>query len=41
MKKLRLNIIKNSLELDSAETGYVTIQMPLEEFEFIRNALKL
>lgn len=26
---------------DSAETGYVTIQMPLEEFEFIRNALKL
>lgn len=25
----------------SSETGYVTIQMPIEEFEFIRTALKL
>lgn len=26
---------------NSSETGYVTIQMPLDEFEFIRSALKL
>jgi ParB/RepB/Spo0J family partition protein len=26
---------------NSSETGYVVIQMPLEEFEFIRSALKL
>lgn len=48
MKKQLLTIIKNLLELDSdidsensSETGYVVIQMPIEEFEFIRSALKL